>query len=84
MRHGEDLEAAVRANPETLTLWENLTPLGRDEFICWVEDPKQPATRQRRIGRTCEELLEGKKRPCCWSVASTASIRRLVDGSRPS
>ena len=48
-------------------LWEELTPLGRNEFICWVEDAKQPATRQRRIQRTREELLEGKKRPCCWA-----------------
>lgn len=64
---GKDLQAAVRSNPEVLTLWENLTPLGRNEFICWVEDAKQPATRQRRIDRTCEELLEGKKRPCCWA-----------------
>ena len=64
---GEDLQAAVRSDPEVLMLWENLTPLGRNEFICWVDDAKQPATRQRRIQRTREELLEGKKRPCCWA-----------------
>lgn len=63
----EDLQAAVRADPATLALWQKLTPLGRNEFICWVEDAKQPATRARRIRRTCEELVEGKKRPCCWS-----------------
>jgi len=63
---GEDLEAAVRSDPRVLMLWEGLTPLGRNEFICWVDDAKQAATRQRRIERTCEELLEGKKRPCCW------------------
>jgi hypothetical protein len=64
---GADLEAAVRADPQLFALWESLTPLGRNEFICWVEDAKQPATRQRRVARTCEELLEGKKRPCCWA-----------------
>lgn len=63
---GEDLQAAVRSDPEILALWERLTPLGRNEFICWVEDAKQEATRKRRIERTCEELREGKKRPCCW------------------
>lgn len=62
----EDLQAAVRSNPDILSLWESLTPLGRNEFICWVDDAKQAPTRQRRIERTCEELLEGKKRPCCW------------------
>jgi hypothetical protein len=63
---GEDLQTAVRSNPEAFMLWQSLTPLGRNEFICWVDDAKQPATRQRRIARTCDELLEGKKRPCCW------------------
>lgn len=64
---GADLEAALRANPKLLALWEKLTPLGRNEFICWVDDAKQSATRERRIRRTGEELLEGKKRPCCWA-----------------
>jgi len=63
----EDLQAAIRSDARVLALWEALTPLGRNEFICWVEDARQPATRQRRIARTREELLEGKKRPCCWA-----------------
>lgn len=62
-----DLQAAIEAAPETRELWQALTPLGRNEFICWVEDASKPATRQRRIERTCEELREGKKRPCCWA-----------------
>ncbi|MDB5420250.1 MAG: hypothetical protein JWR59_197 [Brevundimonas sp.] len=62
-----DLQAALRSTPELFALWQGLTPLGRNEFICWVEDAKQAKTRQRRIERTVEELLEGKKRPCCWA-----------------
>lgn len=61
-----DLQAAVRADPAVLELWSGLTPLGRNEFICWVDDARQAKTRQRRIERTVQELLEGKKRPCCW------------------
>lgn len=64
---GKDLEAAVRSDARVLALWQNLTLLGRNEFICWVEDARKPATRQRRIQRMREELLEGKKRPCCWA-----------------
>ena len=64
---GPDLQAAVESDTAVLALWQGLTPLGRNEFICWVEDAKQPATRQRRIQRTIEEMQEGKKRPCCWS-----------------
>jgi uncharacterized protein YdeI (YjbR/CyaY-like superfamily) len=63
---GKDLEAAVRSNADALALWESLTPLGRNEFICWVEDAKQQTTRERRIRRTREELEEGQRRPCCW------------------
>jgi hypothetical protein len=63
----DDLQAALRSEPKVLALWEALTPLGRNEFICWVDDAKHVATRQRRIARTREELLEGKKRPCCWA-----------------
>lgn len=63
----EDMQAAVRAAPDTFALWQKLTPLGRNEFICWVDDAKQPQARARRIERTCEELREGKKRPCCWA-----------------
>lgn len=72
-RHGtvhvaaEDLKEAVRSDIDALSRWQMLTPLGRNEFICWVKDAKRPATRTRRISRICEELLEGKSRPCCWA-----------------
>ena len=62
----EDLGTALRADARTLELWESLTPLGRNEFICWVTDAKKAETRARRIRRTREELEEGKRRPCCW------------------
>lgn len=62
-----DMQAALRADPAVFGLWQQLTPLGRNEFICWVEDARQAPTRARRIARTVEELMEGKKRPCCWS-----------------
>lgn len=61
-----DLGDALTCDAELFALWQSITPLGRNEFICWVEDAKQPATRAKRIRRTGEELREGKKRPCCW------------------
>jgi Bacteriocin-protection, YdeI or OmpD-Associated len=62
----DDMRAAIEQDAATLALWQGLTPLGRNEFICWVDDAKQMVTRARRTRRTVEELLEGKKRPCCW------------------
>jgi hypothetical protein len=61
-----DLERALIANPTALDAWRDITPLARNEFICWVEDAKQEQTRERRIRRTGEELEEGQRRPCCW------------------
>lgn len=61
-----DLHQALIGNPAALELWKDITPLARNEFICWVEDAKQQATRERRIRRTQEELEDGMRRPCCW------------------
>jgi len=61
-----DLRKALIANPTALDAWNDITPLARNEFICWVEDAKQEMTRERRIRRTEEELEEGQRRPCCW------------------
>ena len=61
-----DLRTALIANATALDAWKDITPLARNEFICWVEDAKQETTRERRIRRTQEELEEGQRRPCCW------------------
>jgi uncharacterized protein YdeI (YjbR/CyaY-like superfamily) len=61
-----DLREALVAETKVLEAWEDITPLARNEFICWVEEAKQEKTRERRIRRTREELEEGQRRPCCW------------------
>lgn len=61
-----DLRKALIANPAVLDAWKDITPLARNEFICWIEDAMQETTRLRRIRRTQEELEEGRRRPCCW------------------
>jgi uncharacterized protein YdeI (YjbR/CyaY-like superfamily) len=61
-----DLREALTASAKALGEWRDITPLARNEFICWVEDAKRQETRERRIRRTREELEEGQRRPCCW------------------
>jgi len=61
-----DLARALTESKDAVELWESLTPIARNEFICWIEDAKQAKTRAKRINRTVEELHEGKRRPCCW------------------
>ena len=65
-----DLRTALVANQVALDAWRDITPLARNEFICWVEDAKRDETRERRIRRTQEELEEGMRRPCCWPGCS--------------
>ena len=61
-----DLLDGLIGSATALAAWKDITPLARNEFICWVEDAKQQTTRERRIRRTREELEEGQRRPCCW------------------
>jgi hypothetical protein len=61
-----DLNKALIASPKALAVWEGLTPLARNEWICWTISVKQDATRKNHVERTISELLEGKRRPCCW------------------
>lgn len=61
-----DLRNALATSPESLAAWKNITPLARNEWICWVISVKTDKTRQNHIERTVSELIEGKRRPCCW------------------
>ncbi|XSG83084.1 MAG: YdeI/OmpD-associated family protein [Methyloligella sp. ZOD6] len=61
-----DFEDALRSNESALETWEDITPLARNEWICWIESAKKEQTRTKRIAWGCENLEEGKRRPCCW------------------
>lgn len=62
----KDLKNSILSDPQVLTLWESITPLARNEWICWVENAKKLATRKRRIERVGKELKEGMRSPCCF------------------
>lgn len=61
-----DLKRVLVAHREALAAWSDITPLARNEWICWVDGAKLVETRQRRIERVHSELTEGIRRPCCW------------------
>jgi hypothetical protein len=61
-----DLRKALLADKAALERWEDLTPLARNEWICWSITVKQPQTRKNHVRRTITELKEGIRRPCCW------------------
>jgi uncharacterized protein YdeI (YjbR/CyaY-like superfamily) len=61
-----DLRMALRWRASTKAAWKELSPLARNEWICWVISARQETTRNRRIQRAVEDLQAGKRRPCCW------------------
>ena len=63
----EDLRKALISGGVALVAWEDITPLARNEWLCWVISPKKIETRNHRIKRTITELKEGMRRPCCWA-----------------
>ncbi|MGZ8364320.1 MAG: YdeI/OmpD-associated family protein [Caulobacteraceae bacterium] len=65
-----DLRAALQLDPEAMATWDDITPLARNEWICWIESAKKLETRRKRIDWGCSSLREGKRRPCCWPGCS--------------
>jgi hypothetical protein len=61
-----DLQKALSSSAAAKAAWEDITPLARNEWICWVVSNKKDATRKEHVKRTISELKEGIRRPCCW------------------
>lgn len=61
-----DLAKALTSDGEALAKWRDITPLARNEWICWTVNVKQEKTREEHVKRVVSELKEGMRRPCCW------------------
>ena len=61
-----DFKETLTSNKKALVAWESLTPLARNEWICWITLVKQEKTRKDHVKRAVKELEEGMRRPCCW------------------
>jgi uncharacterized protein YdeI (YjbR/CyaY-like superfamily) len=62
-----DLQKAISSIPTILSLWEDITPLARNEWICWVTSAKKLETREIRIKKAISKMKGGMRRPCCWA-----------------
>ncbi len=81
----DDLKKSLSSNKKALSKWQSLTPLARNEWICWNISVKQQKTRDEHIKRTIIELQQGKRRPCCWigcihrtDKAISPSVRGII------
>lgn len=62
-----DIQKSLVVSEKLCESWNDLTPLARNEWICWVISVKKLETRQNHIKRLCADLIKGKRRPCCWA-----------------
>lgn len=63
----DDMRKVLMSETKILQKWESLTPLARNEWICWTISVKKEETRKDHIKRLVEDLKNGKRRPCCWA-----------------
>ncbi len=71
----------VLATPKAMAQWNDLTPIGRRDFISWIDSAKQPETRRKRIESVPSRLASGKRRPCCFAVVPMNLYKAL--GTNP-
>ena len=62
----DDMKKALKGDADLIGKWNTLTPIQRNEWICWVTIVKKQETRTEHIDRMREQLKEGKRTPCCW------------------
>ncbi len=62
-----DLRKAIISSPDVKAIWADITPLARNEWICWVISAKKSKTRAIRIEKALSKLKVGMRRPCCWA-----------------
>lgn len=67
----QDFEAALASAPQKIQgLWNDITPMARWEWVRWVNATKNPDTRRRRVEVSMSKMNSGKRRPCCFDLAS--------------
>ncbi len=81
-----DLRNVLASDAKALAIWEGLTPLARNEWICWTISVKKAETRKEHVARVRSELKEGMRRPCCWigcihrtDKAVSRSVQGILD-----
>lgn len=63
----QDFKKEIVSNSKVLTLWQGITPLARNEWICWITSAKKQETRERRINIMQDKFKKGQRRSCCWA-----------------
>ena len=62
-----DLLRELSKSTKAKATWDDITPLARSEWICWVTSGKKAETRGIRIEKGISKLSGGMRRPCCFA-----------------
>lgn len=62
-----DFRDKLNSHTKSLATWNDITPLAKNEWLCWIESVKKVETRTKHVQRAIEDLARGKRRPCCWA-----------------
>ena len=66
----KDFQAALASAPDLSSLWNDITPMARWEWVRWINATANPETRKRRVAVGISKLRSGKRRPCCFDLAA--------------
>jgi hypothetical protein len=80
----DDLAAALAEAPAKIRdVWEDITPMARWEWVRWVQATRNPHTRQRRVEVSISKMDDGRRRPCCFDLASCTDPNLARSGKLP-
>jgi hypothetical protein len=85
-----DMRKAILADKKMREMWESITPLARNEWICWTTTVAKPETRVKHIKVMQDKMRRGERRPCCWlgcihrtDKAISPSVRGVLAKRQP-
>lgn len=58
---------ALAGDKKAKAVWDDITPLARSEWVCWITSGAKAETRDIRIKKGLSKLSGGMRRPCCWA-----------------
>mgnify|MGYP003887334591 CR=1 FL=1 len=62
-----DFRKVIESARVAKKLWEDITPLARNGWICWVTSAKKDGNRKQRISVGLDKMHKDMRRPCCWA-----------------
>jgi hypothetical protein len=62
-----DLKRALASDSQARSVWTDITPVARWDWIRWIGSTRNPETRTIRIEKTLSKLRSGKRAACCFN-----------------